>query len=287
VLSPDRASDFDNGDAAISQVIRAGGRLFAIYHAEDHHDMPQLQESGVPGFYASVGLVESEDNGQSWTRRGQIIKSAKPKEYKHYPGHNVRGAGLPGAVNDPTGRYAFVYYSDLSMQDNRGVQVCMARADLNEGPPLPGRWKKYYKGEFSEPGISGNESPVLSVLSIDEGHALYPHVTWSEYLRNYVMVFNVNVWKEPQGGKPPKLSGIYWATSADGIHWSEPVKLLTDYAYQMHGKSMSTEPTVIFDDREGRTGWLVYQHSPKWIGWGDGVAHFMVGRRVEIRRGER
>jgi hypothetical protein len=55
---------------------------------------------------------------------------------------------------------------------------------------------------------------------------------------------------------------------------------------------MSTEPTVIFDDREGRTGWVNYEHSPKWMGGASdlntvgGVPHFMVGRRVEIRRGE-
>lgn len=283
-----KATDFDNGDTGISQVIRAGGRLFAIYHAEDHHGMPKMQ-NGDPGFYAGVGLVESEDNGQTWIRRGQIIKSFKPKEWMAYPDHSVRGAGLPGAVNDPTGRYAFVFYTDMSLQENRGAQICMARADLNEGPPLPGRWKKYYKGEFSEPGISGNETPVLSVLAMDEASAQYPHVTWSEYLKKYVMVFNVNNWKEAVGGKPPVISGIYWATSADAIHWSEPVKLLADYAYQMNGKSMSTEPTVIFDDREGRMGWLVYEYSPKWVGGGadqiieGGVPHFMVGRRVEIR----
>src|SRR5262249_54090611 len=158
--------------------------------------MPKNKDQGDPGFYASVGLVESEDNGQTWIRRGQIIKSAKPKEYKFFPDHAVRGAGLPGAVIDHTGRYAFVYYSDLSLQEGRGAQVCMARADLNDGPPLPDRWKKYYKGEFSEPGIGGNESPVLSVLAIDDANALYPHVTWSTFLKKYVMVFNVQVWKE-------------------------------------------------------------------------------------------
>lgn len=291
ILSPTgKETDFDNGDTGISQVIRAGDRLFAIYHAEDHYGMPKNKENSDPGFYASVGLVESEDNGQSWIRRGQIIKSGKPKEYKFYPDHSTRGAGLPGAVNDSAGRYAYVYYTDMSPDDGHGVQVCMARADLNHGPPLPGRWKKYYQGEFSEPGIDGKNTPVLSAVAIDEGQALYPHVTWSEYLKKYVMVFNVSVWKEPQAGKPPALSGIYWATSADGIHWSEPVKLLTDYAYQVNGKSMSTEPTLIFDDVEGRKGWLVYEHSPKWVGGGadqvieGGVPHFMVGRRVEIRR---
>lgn len=292
IFSPTgKPEDFDNGDAGVSQVIRAAGRLFAVYHAEDQHGMPKMQ-NGDPGFYAGVGLVESEDDGQTWIRRGQIIKSSKPKEWLAYPDHSVRGAGLPGAVNDPTGRYALVYYTDMSLQENRGAQICVARADLNEGPPLPGHWKKYYQGEFGEPGIGGNETPVLSVLAMDEASAQYPHVTWSEFLKKYVMVFNVNNWKEAQGGKPPVISGIYWATSADGIHWSEPVRLLSDYAYQMNGKSMSTEPTVIFDDQEGRTGWLVYEHSPKWAGGGadtvieGAVAHYMVGRRVEIRRGK-
>jgi len=293
ILSPTgRETDFDNGDTGISQVIRAGGRLFAIYHAEDHHGLPKTKDSGDPGFYASVGLVESQDNGQTWIRRGQIIKSDKPKEYKFYPDHTTRGNGLPGAVNDPAGRYAYVYYTDLSPEDGRGVQVCMARADLNEGPPLPGRWKKYYQGEFSEPGIGGKNTPVLSAVAFDEGQALYPHVTWSDYLKKYAMVFNVSCWKEPQGGKPPALSGIYWAMSSDGLQWSQPVKLVTDYPYQIAGKSMSTEPTIIFDDREGRTGWVVYEHSPKWMGGAQdqhmegGVPHFMVGRHFEIRRGE-
>jgi hypothetical protein len=293
VLSPTgKATDFDNGDAGISQVIRAGDRLFAIYHAEDHLAMPTMKENSEPGFYAGVGLVESEDNGQTWIRRGQIIKSDKPKEFKFYPEHNTRGNGLPGAVNDPTGRYAYVYYTDMSPENGHDLQVCMARADLNEGPPLPGRWRKYYQGQFREPGIGGKNTPVLSAVAFDESQAMYPHVTWSEYLKNYVMVFNVNCWKEAQAGKPPVHCGIYWATSADAIQWSEPVKLVTDYPYQMPGKSMSTEPTVIFDDRVGRTGWLVYEHSPKWVGGASlqyiegGVPHYMVGRRLEIRRRE-
>lgn len=291
VLKPDPASDFDNGDTGISQVIRAGGRLFAVYHAEDQRDIPSDFVRGVPGFYASVGLVESEDNGKTWVRRGQIIKGAKPKEWKAFtdppPGHIVRGAGLPGAVISQDGRYAFLYYTDLSIQDNRGIQICMARADVTEGAPLPGRWKKFYKDEFSEPGVSGNETPVLSVLAMDEAAAMYPHVTWSEHLKKYVMVFNVNAWKEPTQGKPPKLSGIYWAMSDDAIKWSAITKLVTDYSYPRYGKSVSCEPTVIFDDREGKTGWLVYYYSPKW--WdpkGGGIPHFMVGRRVLIRRSE-
>ena len=52
------------------------------------------------------------------------------------------------------------------MTAKSGAQICVARADLNEGPPRPGHWKKYYQGEFGEPGIGGNETPVLSVLAI-------------------------------------------------------------------------------------------------------------------------
>jgi hypothetical protein len=250
--------------------------------------MPRIEENGLPGYYGSVGLAESSDDGASWTRRGQILRGARPKEWTAYPGHTARGTGLPGAVADPDGRYVYAYYTDQSMQEGRGTQICMARADLNEGPPLPGRWKKLFRGAFAEPGVGGRESPVVDVLATDGAHAMYPHVSYSRYLGAYVMALNVNAWKEPARGAPPSRSGIYVATSGDAVHWSRPVQLLSDYSYPMPRRSLSWEATVVFDDADGRDGWLVYAHSPDWpAGPRVGKPHFMVGRRIALRRADR
>jgi hypothetical protein len=285
VLVPGTKGEFDNGDAAVSQVVRFCDRLYAIYHAEDHEGLPVIEGNRLPGYYASVGLAESADNGYTWTKQGRIIRGAKPKEWMAYPRHTARGAGLPGAVEDPGGRYLYLYYTDQSMAERQGTQICLARADLNEGPPLPGNWKKFYKGAFTEPGIGGQETPVVSVYALDQAHALYPHVSYSGYLKKYVMVFNVNRWKEPVNGLPLKQSGIYLTLSTDAVRWSPPVKLVTDFSYPIIGKSLSWEATVIFDNQEGRTGWLVYAHSPKWTnGKNGGTPHYMVGHRLEFQR---
>jgi hypothetical protein len=286
VLAPGPPGSFDNGDAAISGAVSVDGTLWAIYHAEDHEDLPPIP-GNIPGYYASVGLATSTDGGDTWRKRGQIIVSPTSKAWTAHPGHNARGAGLPGLAPDPGGRYLYLYYTDQSFTAGRGTQICMARADLAQGPPLPGRWRKYWAGEFSEPGLGGRESPVLSVDALDEAHAMYPHPAYSAYLGKYIMVFNVNRWKEPVRGLPLTLSGIYFAVSDDGIQWSAPAMLVRDYSYPILGKSLSWEATIVWDGSEGREGWLVYGHSERWGHDSTrGIPHYMVGQRLKLARSD-
>src|ERR1700737_1877072 len=46
---------------------------------------------------------------------------------------------------------------------------CRGRCTLDDGPPLPGNWKKYFQGAFTEPGLGGRETPIID---------LYPSVSW-------------------------------------------------------------------------------------------------------------
>src|SRR5208283_3844576 len=95
----------------------------------------------------------------------------------------------------------------------------MARCDLHAGAPLPGTWRKYYKGDFSEPGIGGLDTEVMSADGMDNANAVFPFVDFSPYLGKYVMFFNVDAWKEHDHAAP-SISGIYVAYSDDGISWS-------------------------------------------------------------------
>ena len=109
----------------------------------------------------------------------------------------------------------------------------MARCSLDDGPPLPGNWKKYFQGAFTEPGLGGRETPIID---------LYPSVSWygrptySKSLGKYVMVFAVNQAKEWADGLPPQISGIYLALSDDLIKWSDQAKLVSYYAQRVLGK---------------------------------------------------
>ena len=284
ILAPGRPGEFDNGYAGICSVYRhRDGKLYAFYHAEDQEDMPPIP-GGVFGFFCSIGMAVSDDGGQSWRKLGQAITSAKPKSWTAFPEQPDRGAGEVGVVVSRDGKHLFAYYTEHSRMENRGVQICLARADISAEPPIPGTWKKYRDGRFSQPGIGGLDTPVISAAATDNADAAFPQVSYSEYLGKYVMVLNINVWREYiESGRELSLSGIYVAYSDDAVEWSKPEMLVKDYAVSRTGKSVSWHPAIIWSDPEHRAGWLVYSHSEKWgHAHQGGTPHSMVGREIRF-----
>ncbi len=190
--------------------------------------------------------------------------------------------GLPGGLADARRRHFYIYYTDLSAL--QGNEICVARCSLDDGPPLPGNWKKYFQGAFTEPGLGGRETPIID---------LYPTVSWygrptySKSLGKYVMVFAVNQAKEWADGLPPQISGIYLALSDDLIKWSDQAKLVSYYAQRVLGKQIATAPTILFDQDDKPSGWLIYAYSPK-LGTPTlpslGTPLYMVGRRITFRK---
>jgi len=194
VLSPGTAGEFDNGYAGISAVIQLGRTYYGFYHAEDHIGLPALA-GGIPGFYASIGLTRSDD-GVTWRKVGQVITSSQSKSWAAYPDQGDRGAAEPGAIVSRDGRYVYVYYTEHSRINGRGVDICIARADLTSGPPLPGAFKKYFNGSFSEPGIGGHDTPVITARGFSSANALEGHVSYSKKADRYLMVFGIDSYQE-------------------------------------------------------------------------------------------
>lgn len=278
VLGPGSPGEFDNGYAGISAVIQLGSTYYGFYHAEDHEGLPALP-GNIPGFYASVGLARSDD-GVTWRKVGQVLVSNQPKSHTAYPNQGDRGLGEPGAVVSRDGHYVYLYYTEHSRISGRGVDICVARADVSSGPPLPGTFRKLYLGNFSEPGIGGKDSPVVTAREFDSANALEGHVTYSAKVRKYLMVFGVDAYKERTSGMLPVVSGLYSAWSSDAVSWSRPKRLITDYAVPQQGRSLSWEATVLFDDDQGSNGVLIYGYTPSW----GTVPHYMVARRISVSR---
>ncbi|MBN1797888.1 MAG: hypothetical protein JW822_04900 [Spirochaetales bacterium] len=246
VLAPGGKGSFDNGYAGISGCHRySDGKLYAFYHAEDQENMGSMP-GGIPGYYGSVGAAVSEDDGLTWKKLGQVITSVKPKQWNAYKGQQDKGAGEPGVVMEKRGNYLYLYYSDHSRIDGRGVQICMARADLTQGPPLPGSWYKYYKGKFSEPGLGGRDTVVINGRQLgNDGESLFPHPVYSKELDMYIMIFNISFWREFTESKGLEKSGMYIAFSDNGINWSEPQRLIEDFAIPLLGESFSWMANII------------------------------------------
>lgn len=83
---------------------------------------------------------------------------------------------FPARRSVPPATPPLVLQRVLQVRD-RGVQVFLARATLGSEPAdaalAPGRWRRYFEGAFSEPGIGGEESPVLSGRALDESNARF------------------------------------------------------------------------------------------------------------------
>lgn len=287
VLTPGAAGEFDNGYAGISGVYRnSNNLLYGYYHGEDHEDLPNLPGTFIPGFNASIGLATSDDEGATWTKLGAVVTSSVEKgvNWDGYPEQADFGAGEPGTVVSQDGRYLYLFYTEHSRLGGRGVQICLARADLTAGPPTPGSFQKYHDGSFGQPGLGGLDTPVLSGQEFNYADALFAHPTYSEYLGQYVMVVSIFDFLEVVDGQVG-LSGIYVAYSLDAIKWSTPERLIADYSSVVPKRSLSWEANILWDDA-GQTGQLVYGHSEQWGAVADGdQPHHMVSRKITFARG--
>jgi hypothetical protein len=278
----------------------SGGEILATYHAEDHEGMPRLP-SGIAGYYAAVGLALSRDQGETWSKLGPAITSAMPKEWSFYQDQGDRGAGESGALVTRDGRWWYVYYTEHSRRDGRGIVVCVARAAIDEltagvaePTSIANCFRKYHDGAFEQPGRGGLDTPVLSIAGDGGAFAMYPHPLWMPAFDRYAMLFNANHTAEHEGGQDPSKSGIHIAFSADALRWRSPTLLVADHGYPITGKSLSWEASLVFDRDDAGEGWLFYSYSPRWgrlghprLGRGGlrdpgGVPHHMVGRRLRI-----
>lgn len=280
-LAPGATGAFDNGYAGINAVHKAGaGELLAFYHAEDQEGMPALA-NGVRGFYCSVGLAISTNNGTAFRKVGPVLTSNRPKDMG---GHPDQGVGEPCVTPDPSGRFLYMYYTSHSRINGRGVQICMARCPIGEARE-PAAWRKFFEGAFGEPGIGGRDTPVLS-CGVGGGDAIFPHVNYCAGLRKYVMAYCVNAYQE--FGSAPKRSGIYLALSDDGIAWPEDGRrqLLAGYTVPSLGKELLWHPTLILDQdptEQAAKGWLYYSYSENWGHNAPHKAHYLVGSSIELR----
>jgi hypothetical protein len=280
VLAPGEAGAFDNGYAGVSGVYKSGtNQLLAFYHAEDHEGMPRLA-NGVPGFYCSVGLAISRDNGATFRKVGPILTSSRPKDLR---GHPDQGVGEPCVTRDASGEFLYVYYTSHSRLGGRGVQICMARCPVRAASEATA-WRKLHEGAFGEPGIGGRDTPVLSGEAVG-ADAVFPHVTYCSGLGKYVMVYCVNAYQEL--GAAPRRSGIYAAFSSDGLRWPErdQRQLLVGYTVPCVGKELAWHPTLVLDSGAvNRTakGWLYYSYTESWGHNAPHKAHYLVGAPIEL-----
>ena len=273
VLSP-IAGSWESNYTGISKVLRLpSGQLVALYQAEEHPCGGQV--AGV-----SIAMATSDDDGVTWSRRGQILTS--PAITKTSCDDMVfHGNYSFSATVEPTGQYVYLWFSqgsDESWDDGLGG-LRIARAPLSSGL-LPGTWEKWYQGNWTQPGLGGRASQTLATPTpqwspdpeISNEFAAIPSVTWNTAFNIYIAVFTT-------------MTGFWYATSPDGMRWSDGEQLLKHKVFISSNRSPDEawvyyptliDPTALTDGYSSTTGLLFYAFTPT------GFAHEMMGREVKI-----
>jgi hypothetical protein len=276
ILEKGKLGDFDNGYAGINAVVRARtGEWLAFYHAEDQEGMASVG-NGIPGFYCRVALAVSADDGTTFTKRGPVLAGQTQKTPKGSPD---QGVGEPWVLTEPQEEYLYAYYTSHERVDGRGVDICLARCRMADALK-PEAWQKFHAGGFGEPGLGGKDTPVVTGGQKD-ADALFPQVVFLPVLRQYVMMFCLNAWRE--SGKAER-SGIYAAFSDDGIHWPrEQMRQIWKVpVVAAIGREVAWHPTLIMDDDGDMKGWLYCGYSENWGDQPPHKPHYLIRRRIGI-----
>jgi len=253
-------------------------KIYAFYHAEDQKGYQKL-DNGVPNFMASICLSEGALDGRKFEKRGPVLTTFQDKDPS---AKQPQGVADVTVSPSPDGRYLYAWYTDQSRDGNRGVQICMARSRITDRG-TPGSWKKWRNGQFSEPGLGGRETPVVSMRDAN-ADAWAPNVVYVPECRRYIMVLNATVYADfKQGSKP--AGGIRLAHSVDGIHWSQPATLVAAFGIPMPGKECAIHPTFIVSHATDKTvdGTLLYGYSPKWGHTAQEPPHHLASRTVRLK----
>jgi len=142
VLRPGAPGDVDSCGQWIQHAELFGSVVFALVHDETGCKTNQGRKS--------MSLATSNDYGITWNNAGLILTAPDTAAYGR-----TTGEGDCTAVDGGDG----FWYAYCKRPGSYATVV--ARAPLSN--PTPGQWKHFFQGEWSEPGLGGQATPLKGV----------------------------------------------------------------------------------------------------------------------------
>jgi hypothetical protein len=146
-----------------------------------------------------IHLASSTDKGLTWKYEGPIITDNPPNTPRRSP-KDFKGKIHSGGDGDhliyvdERGGFIYIFTDHYTWGGAPFLRHCVVRCPISE-KMAPGKWRKFYEGQWNEPGLGGKASYV-------NGYC----VTYNNYLKKYLS-FNY-------------LSGISMCSDLSKQDWS-------------------------------------------------------------------
>ena len=199
------------------------GTLYGWYHNEPHPVCPAREALTAP----RIGAALSHDNGATWQDLGFVLEAPADSLFCETENHYFAGGNGDFCVNLDSRKEYFYFFIGTYHRDSSEQGVAVARVPYTERQNPAGKPRKWYRGQWSEPGAGGHVTPIFPVKT-DWNHkdadAFWgASVHWNSHLNQYVMLLNRAI------DKDWKQEGIYISFNSDPGDpggWSAPRKIL-------------------------------------------------------------
>jgi hypothetical protein len=241
IFGPDKNVSYRNYYATIDSVLQTDPKNLNHLVAFAQYEEQTTKTDGTndyANFTSSIGLLESNDGGQTWKDFGPVIRG---EDYLP-PGTKITGAGQPSAIIKDG--YVYVYFVDWASgaKISHPDEIYLARTKISPDGSL-GTFEYLTANGFYE-----NATIMKPVITIpegsDAGYVSLPSVSFNKYLNQYLAVFETN-------------TGFYSATSMDGINWNNEQLFLSfvqPQSNRQEGDSWISYPTLLSDNSEKTDG---------------------------------
>jgi hypothetical protein len=147
VLKAGPANTLDSCGQWIVHVELEGQTLFGWDHNETACNYAKYGQT-----HASMTLARSSDYGHTWKIEGAVVTGTDPPA-----DGKETGDSCANVVRGQDG-YDYAYCLHNGGHSWDGGYAFAARAPSSD--PGPGKWRKYFNGSWSEPGVGGKSSPI-------------------------------------------------------------------------------------------------------------------------------
>lgn len=242
----------------IASIFTADGKtVWALLHDEyqgNRHRGRCPSRRYIRCWYNAITLARSDDGGRSYRPAApppaNLVASAP---YRYRPERGPAGVFTPSniVVGADGFKYALVRVRDPG--GRRGT--CLIRT---RGIGRPGGWRAWngsgFDGRFANPYLSRprRHAPCRPV-GAGEIAEMAESLTYSTVLGRYLLV---GLAPPGSGSIGPQVTGIYFSTSSDLVHWGERrliTRAVTKHNYRCGGPSPLAYPSVIDPESASRT----------------------------------